>query len=444
MAEEIQLNVVLNQDLLPKGQRDVAIIARLDIAATDAYRHQHPSVPADICLLLDSSASMDEPFAPGDAHTKREGVIQSAKQMLPHLGAGDTVSIIFYDSQAHLIAAQVPGQRAGEIEQHLDTLHKYNGMTNFEAGLKMAQAVMAQGRNASRRIFFLTDGNATEGSQTNTQTLIGQLALGGVTVDCLGVGADFNFAAMRQLSAPSNGTTEQLESRDRAGRHFEQILVSAQRTIASNVFLTIVFAKGLRDLEVYQAAPETRFYPNCQPSSGGRFTLEIPVQSLRQDRRNIYLCKANLDLPSDANQCPFAEVRLDYDLPPARLKAQRAALTIGVNCLDQAAYPLVDTSVDDMFAEAELAKFYEQFIAIQSQDWGRAATILDEMIRRAHVLNDQARLAHYRTLHAKLQKDHHLSNDDLNRFGSDSTTSTIAKKAAEIGSTTTNLQDYTY
>lgn len=444
MAEEILLNVVLNQDLLPKGRKDITVIARLDIEAANAYRQQHPSVAADIGLLLDSSGSMDEPFAPGDNQSKRDGVIQAAKQILPHLGPNDTVSIIFYDSQAHLIATHLPSHRAQEIGQLLETLRKYNGQTNFEAGLRMAQAIMAQGANASRRIFFLTDGNPTMGNQGNVGQLIEQLAREGVTVDCLGVGGDFNFAYMRQLSAPSNGATERLDSRDRAGRIFEQILVNAQRVIASNVFLHFLFARDLRDLEVYQTAPETRYFSALTPGSGGRFSLEVNVQTLRQDRRNIYLFKANLDAPTDTNQHPLAEVRLDYDLPPAQLKAQRATLKIGVNFTDQAMPPVVDTSVDDMFAEAELAKLYEQFMAVQQQDWRKAVAVLDEMIRRANILDDQARLGHYRTLRSKLQNDHRLSDDDLNRVGASSTKSTLAQEAAEVGTAGDNLLDEDY
>ncbi len=444
MAEEILLNVALNQDLLPKGQQDVAIVARLDIEAAPEYRQQHTTVAADICLLLDASGSMDQSFAPGESYTKRQGVIQAAKQILPHLGPQDTISIVFYDSQAHLIAERLSSQRPTEIEHALEQLHKYNGATNFEAGLKVAEHLFQHGQAGGRRIFFLTDGNPTQGSTANTRTLIHRLAKAGVSVDCLGVGEDFNFAYMRELSAPSNGSTERLNNRDHAGRLFEQLLVSAQRTIAENVFLYFQFAKGLRDLEIYQTAPETRYFnQQLQSGSGGRYTLEIPVQTLRQDRRNIYLCKANLDLPSDATQHPLAQVRLDYDLPPAGLKNQRAQLNIAVNCADQAT-PLRDTSVDDMFAEAELAKFYEQFVAVQNQDWRQAVTILDEMIRRAHVLDDQDRLQHYQALRGKLQQSLCLSDDDLNRVGASSTKSTIAQEAAELGTSAASLLDEDY
>lgn len=432
MAEEIRLQVTLNQDLLPQGQANVPIIARLDLEPDERFRQQHPQVPTDICLLLDSSGSMDEPFTRGDSATKRDGVIAAAQQILPHLGAKDTVSIIFYDSQAHLIAERLPSRRGAEIAALLETLRKYNGATNFEAGLQMAQAVLSNGTAGSRRIFFLTDGNPTHGNAGNTLKLVESLGQAGVTIDCMGVGADFNFGYMRQLSAQSNGRTERLDTRDRAGSLFEQLLVSAQRTIASNVFLNLQFAPGLRDLEVYQTAPETRYFSQLKPGSGGRFALEIPVRTLRQDKRNIYLLKANLDIPTTGHQQPFAEVRLDYDLPPAGLTGQRAALSIAVSCRDQG-QPMRDTSIDDMFAEAELDKFYEHFIAIRRQDWQQAVAILDEMTRRAHIIDDQDRLRHYRSLRDKLQQQHGLSDDDLNRLGASSTKSTIAQEAAELG-----------
>lgn len=440
MAEDILLNVTLSQDLLPQGTTNAAVIAQLDLQPADAYRLQHKSVPTDICLLLDSSGSMDEPFARGDSVTKRDGVIAAAKQIIPHLSATDTVSVIFYDSQAHLIAERLPAARFSELSALLDTLRKYSGATNFEAGLKVAQAVLSGGRGSSRRIFFLTDGNQTHG---HPEPFIAQLARDGVTVDCLGVGEDFNFADMRQLSAPSNGVTERLASRDQAGQLFERLLVSAQRTIATNVFLNLHFAQGLRDLEVYQVAPETRFYSQIRPGSGGRFTLEIPVQTLRQDRRNIYLLKANVDVPAATQHLPFADVRLDYDLPPAGRTGQRAALAITINCRQQG-LPLRNTAVDDLFAEAELDKFYEQFTAVQQQDWQKAVAILDEMIRRAHILDDHAKLQHYQTMRHKLQNDHKLSNDDLNQIGATSTKSTRAQSAAELGRSASSHADLDY
>jgi hypothetical protein len=431
MAEEILLNVALSQDLLPKGKRDLPVIVRLDIEPGLEYRQQHESVPADICLLLDSSTSMIEALSLGDAQRKRDVAIAAARQILPHLGPEDKFSIIFYDSQAHLIAERWTRERAEEADQVLGTAEGYGGSTNFEAALRMAQQVLARGQNSSRRVFFLTDGNANRGNPVAVGELVNRLAADGVTIDCLGVGTDFNFAYMRQLSAPSNGLTERIETGDHAKRLFQQILASAQSAVATNVFLTLQFAPGLRDLEVYQCAPEVRYYP-LQPGAGGRFGIEIPVRTVQRDRRNIYLIKAHLDTPIDSSQHRIADVRVDYDLPPAGLTGQRAVLKIAVNCRDQGR-PVRDTDVDNLFAEAELAKYYERFLAVHAQDWEEACVIIDEMIRRAQIIDDQDRQRHFAEIREKLVKDHRLSEDDLNRIGSRSTKVTRVTEVSMLG-----------
>ena len=431
MAEEILLDVALSQDLLPKGKRDIPVIVRLDIEPGVEYRQKHVSVPADICLLLDSSTSMIEALSLGDAQRKRDVAVAAARQILPHLGPEDTISIVFYDSQAHLIAEGWTRERAKEADLALGGVVGYGGSTNFEAALRMAQQVLGRGKSSSRRVFFLTDGNANRGNPVAVGELVHRLAADGVTIDCLGVGTDFNFAYMRQLSAPSNGLTERIETGDHAKRLFQQILASAQSAVATNVFMTLQFAPGLRDLEVYQCAPEVRYYP-LQPGVGGRFSIEIPVRTVLRDRRNIYLIKANLDTPKDASEHRIADVRVDYDLPPAGLTGQRAALTIAVNCRDQGS-PVRDTDVDNLFAEVELAKYYERFLAVHAQDWEEACVIIDEMIRRAQIIDDQDRLRHFTEIRTKLARDHHLSEDDLNRIGSRSTKVTVVKGAAILG-----------
>jgi len=431
MAEEILLNVALNQDLLPKGKRDVPVIVRFDIEPGLEYRQSHESVPTDVCLLLDSSTSMIEAIAPGDAQRKRDAAVAAARQMLPNLGERDTVSIVFYDSQAHLIAERWTRERAVEADQELSTVEGYGGSTNFEAALRMAQQVLSSGKNSSRRVFFLTDGNANRGNPAAVGELVDQLAKEGVTIDCLGVGTDFNFAYMRRLSAPSNGLTERIETGDQAQRLFKQILANAQSAVATNVVLTLQFATGLRDLEVYQCAPEVRYYP-LQPGGGGRFGVEIPVRTVLRDRRNVYLIKANIDTPADTSQYRIADARVDYDLPPAGLTGQRAMLRISVNCVEQGE-AVRDTDVDNLFYEAELAKYYERFVAVQAQDWEEACAIIDEMIRRVQIIDDPDRQRHFAEIREKLARDHRLSEDDLNRIGSRSTKVNPASAVSVLG-----------
>ena len=422
MAEEILLNYSLDQDMLQRVP-DQRILARLDIEPGPDLQQQ-ADIACDIVLVLDCSGSMDGAFNNNIKDiTKRQGVIQATKNILPNLGPQDTVSIIFYASQAYHIATALPANQPDVIERHIESLTDYSGGTNFEAALKMTQQVIKSCPNVTKRVLFLTDGNANYGKPESINQMVSELAQQGVTIDSMGVGKDFNFSYMRNLSKPSNGFSELLDAPDNANALFESLLVNTQRTVANNVFLSIMFPAGIRDIELYQQVPEMRYY-TAKLGQDGISRIELNIQTLRRDKRNIYILKANIDAPTQDNNQKMAEIRLDFDIPSLNLTRQREACNIFVNFTDQKTHPMRDTSVDNLYYEAELTKLYSQFVEIKDQDWQKAVALLQEMIQRVNTLGDNERLTFYQQALTKLQKDKQLSNDDLNRIGQSSSRST--------------------
>lgn len=157
----------------------------------------------------------------------------------------------------------------------------------------------------------------------NVTRLISELTAQNVVIDCLGMGADFNFHFMRGMSSPSNGRTFLLPTPDEAAMRFEELLVSGQKVIASRVFLTVLFDSGLRNIEAYQWLPEMRYYGNLKPASDGTTRLEVNVQTLRQDRRNVFFFKFNIDPEPGRATRSAAKIRLDYDLPHEKKQTSR-------------------------------------------------------------------------------------------------------------------------
>ncbi|WP_341325709.1 VWA domain-containing protein [Methylotuvimicrobium sp. KM2] len=422
MAEEILINYSLNKDMLAK-HNDQCVLIRLDIEPGPDLQSQ-ADMACDICLVLDASSSMDEPFSDRIPNmTKRQGVMQAAKAILPQLSPQDKVSIIFYDSRAHHIATGLSADQRNRIEQHIDALSLHRGGTNFESALRMVKQILPNWLNNNKRVLFLTDGNANAGNPANVATLIDELTGQGVVLDCLGVGKDFNFTYMRRLSGPSNGFTELLETPEKAQNLFQNLLLNTQRTIAQRVFLNLIFPPEIRDIEVYQQFPEMRYF-EPKPGHDQYSRLELNIGTLRRDRRNIYLLKTNLDAPSQGNNRQIVDARLDYDIPALNLAAQRTASTVFVNFTDQAQPPERDTSIDDLYYEAELTKLFGRFVDVKDTDWRQGAALLQEMIQRANALGDTERLTLYQQALAKLQQDKQLSNDDLNRIGQSSSHST--------------------
>jgi len=428
MAEEILLSLSLNKDNLSQKKNDHEVICRLDIEPSMSYRSQHEIVPCDICLVLDSSGSMKDSFAAGNPITKRQAVINAAKGIIPNLNKDDTVSLTFYGSKAYNPAVCLPASSRREIEQKIDSLTFDGGATNFEAALKEARTALNKGNNASKRIVFLTDGLVNTGSEKTVKQLVNEFAQQSVVIDSLGVGSDFDFSYMRGLSGPSNGRTFHLDNPDEGKNRFEELLVNAQKVIATNVFLTALFPKGLRDIEVFQWLPEQRYYGELIPNPDGQTRLEVNVQTLRQDKRNIFLFKANLDSPATDHIQLYANIRLDFDLPPLNKTGLQENLKIYVNFMDDDTNTEYDPELDNNYREVELSKLYEQLEKYRKNDWQKAVTIINEMINRANMLGDSKRIKQYEKNKKKLQLEHGLSDEDMIPTG---VVSSVSTQAAE-------------
>ncbi len=426
MAEEILLQTRLNKDRLNLAKNDHEVAARLDIEPSPAYRNRYNFTACDLCLVLDGSGSMNEPFSAGSSVTKREGAITAARAVVAQLQPEDTLSLVAYDSSAYSLAEGLKAADQNRILGHIDELRRFTGGTNFERALDMARTTLKKQRNLSKRIIFLTDGNDNMSDAPKVLQLISDLSAQNVVIDCLGMGADFNFHFMRGMSSPSNGRTFLLSNPDEAAMRFEELLVSGQKVIASRVFLTVLFPAGLRNIEAYQWLPEMRYYGKLKPASDGATRLEINVQTLRQDRRNVFFFKFNIDPEPGRTTRAAAQIRLDYDLPHEKKTNLQDNLNLFVNFSDDPNALEWDSSVDTGFQEVELCKLYEQLESVRKTDWKHAMEIIQIMILRADSIGDHARRSEYEGYKQKLQKDHHLSDADMNRVGSSSSQSTSA------------------
>jgi hypothetical protein len=426
MAEEILLQTRLNKDRLNLAKNDHEVAARLDIEPSPTYRNRYNFTACDLCMVLDGSGSMDEPFSAGSSVTKREGVIAAARAVVAQLQPDDTLSLVAYDSSAHLLAEGLKATEQNRIFGYIDDLRQFTGGTNFEKALDMAGSTLKKRQNPSKRIIFLTDGNDTMSDAQKVIRLITDLSSQNVVIDCLGMGADFNFHFMRGMSSPSNGRTFLLSNPDEAAMRFEELLVSGQKVIANKVFLTVLFDADLRNIEAYQWLPEMRYYGNLKPASDGTTRLEVNVQTLRQDRRNVFFFKFNIDPEPGRRSRSAARIRLDYDLPHEKKANQQDNLNLFINFSDDPDAMEWDSSVDAGFQEVELCKLYEQLESVRKTDWKHALEIIQIMIRRADSIGDQARRSEYEGYKQKLQKDHQLSDADMTRVGSTSSQSTSA------------------
>ncbi len=419
MSEEIVFHYAMNANYLKRGSVNQQVIAQLEIKAHDDFVQQHPETFCDVILVVDTSSSMDEPFAKGHAMTKRAGVLQALQAMVPAMKAEDTLSMICYDSNTYLEMDRIQGSDQQVILKKLQTINNHSGATDFEKAFKAALKILTNCRNAAHKVIFLTDGNATQGSLSAAHQSNQAIAAKACSVDCLGVGEDFNFKEMQRFTAVSNGTTELLDAPATAESLFRALMNDAQHSLINNTVLRLILESGSRDLEIYQFTPEIRYFPQ-NPSGRGGLDCRINIQTVSHQYSYQYIISARMDLPAAATEShkPMLRARLDYDIPVLKKAGLSQDIHLGVDLADDAAMEEHKSEVDDAYLECTLARRDLQVTeAADKNDWKQVALLLGNMKKDANKLGLNDKAIEYERRIQLLRKQGVLSQDDLNRIG---------------------------
>jgi len=428
MSEQVVLYLETDRDFIPKKKSNQQVITRIKMQTSDELLLSSPQTDCSILLLIDTSQSMEGAFSTGYAQlTRREGVRLAAESMIQLLQPRDQVTLVFFNTRAYEVARDVSGTQKRALSEHLQTIHNYNGSTHFEAAFAYADAwAQEQPTQKSKRILFLTDGQSTVGSWTNTLQLAEKVASLGATVDCLGVGEDFAFDAMQSLSGPSGGTTQRLFLPNDAKRAFREILQNAQRALIHDVLLQIRIPPDRRDVEIYQTVPEIRFsMPPVDATGGMQQVLRIGDIYHHQTAEVLISMKLDTDTP-DSNLVLF-HCRLDYAIPSKGWVGLSHQDIARVNLSEDPRRERRDSSVFEEYTEASLVRDEAEFRQIHTQDWKRAVQLLQQMKQKAANMRLMEKERAFDQAIQQMQQTHALSRDQLNQLFAQNARSTRSR-----------------
>ncbi|MSQ82864.1 MAG: VWA domain-containing protein [Myxococcales bacterium] len=196
-----------------------------------------PRPPLDLVLVIDTSGSMQ-----GDAMTY---VKEGLKRMLDSLEAVDRVSLVTFSTEAQVAVAGISAAEKLKLAAVFAGIEA-NGSTNLYDGLFMGFQVAAKQLTAGRsaRVVMLSDGKATAGIQDNAKlvSLARSWAKKGIGITTIGMGAEFDVVAMRDLAEAGGGNFYFIDKAKAAGEVFQEEVKTAFLPLALDVKIT--FAPG--------------------------------------------------------------------------------------------------------------------------------------------------------------------------------------------------------
>lgn len=284
--------------------------------------------PLDLVLAVDTSGSMR-----GDPITY---LAAGLRAMLPHLRPEDRVSLVTYDDIARITLEAVPGDDRETLEAAIAALSA-GGATNLYDGLftalQLAEAHRAPDREA--RVIFLSDGDATEGltDPARLEALAAAYARRGIGITTIGLGSNFNLAAMRAISDTGAGNFYFLEDPSAVVEVFTEevqtflmpLALDARVEVTAGDGYVLRGAYGVRD---WRAGLYTGTAHQASLFLAGRQRAEDPVDGGRRGGGGAIL----IELMPRGGQAttrpgPVGTVTLTYT-DPTTLETREQAVTI--------------------------------------------------------------------------------------------------------------------
>ena len=208
----------------------------------------------NLSLVLDRSGSME-------SKGKLEYLKRAAKQVVDSLKSKDRLSIIEYDDRVSVMWPSSPVESTAMIKRLIDGLTPRNS-TDLAGGL-VAGIEQVQGHadeEALNRVILLSDGLANVGvtDPREIRKLVRAGKMRGVRVSTLGLGLDYNEDLMQDIAESAGGNYYFIESPDQMAGIFERELQTLFKTTARDIGLTFEAGAGVRGIEVFGYAAETR------------------------------------------------------------------------------------------------------------------------------------------------------------------------------------------
>jgi len=252
VPEGLNYNLRYSRTVIPEMDSPQLAYALIEMICTaNLDRSQFP--PVFICLVIDRSTSMQ-----GD---RMDMVKRNIQQFIKFLRPQDMIAVVTFGDRADVIMPATRVCDIGTADKRV-SLIQTGGATEILRGISagIIELQTVRSKKFVRKLVLMTDGH-TYGDEKGCLELAKEAAEDGISIDALGIGAEWNDKFLDQLVSFSGGSTVYISSIKDLTNFFEQKMAS----------LGLVFAKGLEF--VYSSDPDVhlnyafRLYPELGPLS---------------------------------------------------------------------------------------------------------------------------------------------------------------------------------
>ncbi len=300
----------------------------LEAKTGDVDRATAPA-PSHLALVIDRSGSM--------RGERLRSAIAGANAAVDHLGEGDVVSVIAFDSRpTRVVPATVI--EAGNRERIKSAIRgiTVGGDTCISCGIDDGIAELRGTSGKVERMIVLSDGEATAGIRdlAGFRSLATHAREKGVSVTTIGVGTSYNQKILGGIAQEAGGGHYFIEDAASMERAFQTEADKLRATVAVDAEATIELGAGVELVRVFDRAFQKQ---------GNR--IVVPLGSFGKDETQTVLIEVRVPTGA-AGAAKVANVELGYrDLVRSEPGRARGTLAVDINEGESELDPIVSGRV---------------------------------------------------------------------------------------------------
>jgi Mg-chelatase subunit ChlD len=323
--------ISVDRDPVGAGQ-DFAVAIRTSPVAPPATER---GPGAAYAIVLDASQSMGWAAEQSSVTSRWTLALQAIEELLSQLPDRDEIQVVAFNDRAWSLCdtMTVAGLRTSGQLAKLEA-PEY-GITNIEAGLRLAYDLLGRANAVARRAILFSDGEPNDGALTPSElgTIAEQAARRDIYTDAVGMGSGADFELLQAISAL--GSTGHVTSADGSQAVINEIVGrlarQAQNLAATGGELTVDVHPLFPVTGVYQVHPVNRRLSAqvaASPDGGQRVTIPLGAVGTG-DERPLFVLRLRAPEKIISRQVPIVKAtgRLRTRSGVMELDAANAAIS---------------------------------------------------------------------------------------------------------------------
>jgi Ca-activated chloride channel family protein len=268
------LKTLYSRGSLQHGSEPQIIYILLELAPQAEAKRKIASTPLNVCLLVDSSTSMQGVLM--------DTVKGTAIELIHQLKEEDILSVVAFNDRSEVLLPANKRTKLQDAEHAIQMLHARGGTELFR-GLDTAFTEILRQRDSNHinHIILLTDGR-TYGDEADCLRLAQQAAAQRVGISSLGLGDDWNDELLDQMAKLTGGSTIHVTSARQIRDYLKKQFSGLSNRYAENVTYNFEISPNVHLRYAFRLQPEASPLEITSPTTLGSIPREEGLQILME------------------------------------------------------------------------------------------------------------------------------------------------------------------